>query len=339
MFWNIQSHLEQSNMYVVVSIGFDTTETEWGSRTCQLWQRWRASHKYVPGGTGAPSENWRSSSRYINPGHGCSETSWKPSLKQFGVCEKPSLEADYRTGLKCFEDRRTKETTQADFHPSLRYIPKGESEQPHWHPARGPGEFRCKDQWLPPFREPTPEVVGCGTAPGCVSWQCPKRGRRCTSSRKDEWQPQFRGDNGGDSPPRELASQGGFRTCLQRTPGALDEWQPPWKQGGDVQHEDQEQSPPQRLVNPKFATKNLRLTTKTGIYSCYAILFFCHELQWMVERTSFFILQIASLVFHDKEGSRRMVDWNWACCCCSSFWHKESTRIQYLQNIVRHGGT
>lgn len=202
----------------------------------------------MPEGTGAFSENWRSCSRYINPGHGCCETNWKPCLKQFDVCEKPSLEADSREGLKCFKDLSTKETMQADFHPTLRYIPTGESEPPHWHPMRGPGEFKCKDQWLPPFREPTPEVV-CGVAPGCIPWQCPKRGKRCTSSRKDEWQPQFRGDGVGDSPPRE------FRTCMQRAPGAPDEWQPPWKQGGNMQHENQEQSPHQRWVNFKSATK------------------------------------------------------------------------------------
>ena len=224
------------------------------ARTCKYsWQRWRASHKYVSGGTGAFSENWRSSSRYINPGHGCCETDWKPCLKQFDVCEKPSLEADYRAGLKCFKNLTTKETTQAAFHPTLRYIPSGETEQLPRLPIRGPGEYKCKDQWLPPFREPTPDVV-CGTAAGCIPWQCPKRGKRCTSGRKDEWQPPFKGDHIEDdsSPPREeLANQGGTsRTCMQRTPRApADARQPSWKQGGDMQHENQQQFPPQRLVN------------------------------------------------------------------------------------------
>ncbi|KAG0563555.1 hypothetical protein KC19_8G040800 [Ceratodon purpureus] len=195
-------------------------------------QPWRAQRKVFPIQTGALSED--------TGGHG--RKSVAPAVPK-EKSEPASLKVSSRGSYDCSSQTTTEkpwnpgrhqsgkagsETTQQDFHPHRRRIPKGGSTSLVRHAKKGPGFYKRNDgEWLPPFRASTPEMVA-HQAPGCVPWQCPKTGKKKAdpNCRQGEWQPDFRSRCSSQSAPSTPEHRPAGLRHIHRRP---DEWCPPWK--------------------------------------------------------------------------------------------------------------
>jgi hypothetical protein len=196
-----------------------------------FWQPWRAQRKVFPGQTGALSEDTR--------GHGRKAVA--PAVQE----ERAEVKASSRGACYDWSSQRTtekpwnpgrhqsgkagRETTQQEFHPRRRRIPKCGSTSTIRHAKKAPGFFKRLDgEWLPPFRASTPE------AHPAPEWQpCSKTGKKKPNPvcRQCEWHPDFRSQCSSQSAPSTPSEQyhPTPRHGLKHIHRRPDEWCPPWK--------------------------------------------------------------------------------------------------------------
>jgi hypothetical protein len=188
---------------------------------------WRAHRKTFPNQTGALSggEDIRHR-KYVPP----MVVDEKPTVKAWrGGSDCGSKESEWKSG-RHVSGKSGCETTQQDFHPHRRHIPKGGSSSLIRHPKKAPGVYKRDDgEWVPPFRAPTPEMV----APAGVPLRHTGKKAAPDFVRRDEWQPAFRSCSTPDSPGSvtppdsyQRPTSRGLKHCQSRP----DEWCPPWKQ-------------------------------------------------------------------------------------------------------------
>ncbi|XP_073396994.1 uncharacterized protein [Physcomitrium patens] len=195
-------------------------------------EAWRAQRRCFPESTGSMCEDTTYRRRFLVPPPVEHPDPWRPCTRACEYASPKNSEKGWKPA-RHQSGKIGRETTQQDFHPQRRHIPKGGSTATMRFPKKGPGIFNKNDgEWQPPFRDPNPELE-LQQALECASRPVRKTGKKSAPPlcHQGEWQPNFRSSISQSVPsiPHRVPSQQRLRH-IDRQP---DEWCPPWKDSSE----------------------------------------------------------------------------------------------------------